>query len=157
MITSHLKNWRSLPGLSSHPVWSAAFAWIEKNAATAEEGWHEVGVENVRVRVMSYPTKNREEAICEAHRETIDIQYTIKGAEKIEFTPTENLTPRGLYDSENDVQFYETPAKSEGSVENVQARFCILHPEDAHMAQLKVKDETEVRKLVVKIPVSAIQ
>jgi YhcH/YjgK/YiaL family protein len=157
MITAHLKNWRAIPGLSSHPVWTAAFTWIEENAENAEEGWHELKVENVRVRVMAYVTKTRDTGIYEAHRKHIDIQYTIEGVEGVEFTPTETLIPRCEYDAENDAQFCEIPEKSEGWIENVPGRFCILYPEDAHMAQLAVQGHSEVRKLVVKVPLDAVE
>lgn len=157
MITSKLSHWQSIPGLKPHPVWSAAFIWIEENAATAEEGWYDLGIGGAKVRVMSYPTKTREEAKYEAHRETIDIQYTIKGAEGIEFTPTENLTPREDYNPEKEVQIFETPETSEGRVDNVPGRFSIFYPEDAHLPQLNVEGVESVRKLVVKVPCSAVQ
>lgn len=157
MITSHLNHWRSLPGLSSHPVWSAAFAWVEEKASTAEEGWYELGIGGAKVRVMSYETKTRDTAKYEAHREMIDIQYTIEGAEGIEFTRTETLTPKDDYNPEKDVQIFETPAVSEGRVDNVPGCFSIFYPEDAHLPQLNVEGEGWVKKLVVKIPRDAVR
>jgi len=145
-----------IPGLSGHPLWSAAFTWIEENAAIAEEGWYDLGVGGARVRVMSYPTKSREVAKYEAHRDTIDIQYTIEGAEGIEFTPTESLIAKEDYNPEKDAQIFETPVASEGRVDNVPGRFSIFYPEDAHLPQLNVEGYGKVRKLVVKVPVTAV-
>lgn len=156
MITSKLTHWRSVPGLSTHPVWSAAFTWIEEQAATAEEGWFDLGIAGAKVRVMSYPTKAREEALYEAHRETIDVQLTIEGAEGIEFTATETLIAKDAYDPEKDVQFFATPKTSEGRVDNHPGRFSIFYPEDAHLPQLHVEGVGHVKKLVVKIPLSSI-
>jgi len=156
MLSDHLQNWRSLPGLASHPVWIAAFEWIEKNASTADEGFYDLGIEGVRVRVMEYPTKSREEARYESHRDTIDLQYTIKGAEGIEVTPTSLLKPEGDYDAGKDFQFYGDPSVSEARIDNVEGRFTILFPQDAHMPQLRVGDIPNVRKLVVKIPVESL-
>jgi YhcH/YjgK/YiaL family protein len=156
MITSKLTHWRSIPGLATHPVWSAAFLWIEQHAASAAEGWHEIGTGHAKVRVMSYPTIKREEGIYEAHREMIDIQYTIEGAEAIEFTAAESLVPQGAYDSEKDVQFFDIPKVSEGRVDNLPGRFCILYPEDAHLPQLNVDGIGHVKKLVVKVPRTSI-
>lgn len=157
MISAKIQNWKSIPGLKAHPVWSAAFEWIEENASTAEEGWHDLEIGGAKVRVMSYPTKTREEAKYEAHRETIDIQYTIEGAEGIEFTTTESLTPKEEYKPEKDAQIFETPEVSEGRVDNVPGRFSIFYPEDAHLPQLNVEGYSEVRKLVVKVPLDAVR
>lgn len=156
MLTSHIRYWKSVPGLSSHHVWIAAFTWIEAHATTAKEGWHDLGIDDVRLRVMTYDTKTREEAKYEAHRKTIDIQYTIDGAEGIEFTTTESLSPRETYNPEKDVQIFETPKMSEGRVENVPGRFSIFYPEDAHLPQLHVPKYGRVKKLVVKIPMRSI-
>lgn len=157
MISDHLKHWRTLPGLASHPVWKAAFEWIETKAATAEIGTFELGVGEATVRVMEYDTKTRESARYEAHRETIDLQYTIQGAEGIEIVPTEKLFPDGEYDAAKDFQFFETPSISEARVDNVEGRFCILYPQDGHMPQLRVGNIPQVRKLVVKIPVVSVK
>lgn len=157
MISDHLTNWRTLPGLSNHPVWSAAFEWIESNAATAEDGFYELGIGEARVRVMEYETKTREVARFESHHETIDLQYTILGAEGIEIMPTVLLEMDGAYDEKKDFQFHKTPEFSEGRIDNVEGRFCILYPQDGHMPQLQVGNIPKVRKLVVKIPVDSVR
>ena len=105
---------------------------------------------------MAYSTKSREVARYESHRETIDLQYTIEGAEGIEVVPTALLRAEGDYDATKDFQFHVTPEIGEARVDNVQGRFCILYPQDAHMPQLRVGDLEQVRKLVVKIPLSAL-
>lgn len=156
MISDHLTNWRMLPGLASHPVWKAAFEWIESKATTAEEGIFDLGVGEATVRVMEYGTKVREDARYEAHRETIDLQYTIQGAEGIEILPTGQLSSDGEYDAVKDFQFYETPAIGEARVDNVEGRFTILYPQDGHMPQLRVGDIPKVRKLVVKVPLASL-
>lgn len=156
MLSDHLKHWRTLPGLTSHPVWKAAFEWIETKAATAGEGIYEIGVGKATVRVMEYATKTRDVARFESHRRTIDLQYTIEGAEGIEIMPTEQLEEVGDYDGSKDFQFHRTPPFSEGRIENVEGRFCILYPQDGHMPQLQVGTIPKVRKLVVKIPVDSV-
>lgn len=156
MITDTLDNWKTLPGLASHPVWQAAFEWIEANAATAEIGMYDLGVGNAMVRVMEYELKERGAARYESHRETIDLQYTISGAEGIEVQPVELLEADGDYLPEKDFQFYHPIGKGRHRVDNVTGNFCILYPQDGHMPQLYVNGFTAVRKLVVKIPVSSV-
>lgn len=152
MITGLLKNWRAVPGLEEHPIWREAFEWIENNAADAEEGITELGEDGYLVRVMSYPLKPRDEAKFESHLRTIDLQFTIKGAEAIEWQPVGDLTAKGEYLAEKDFQFYENPAHAAGRVDNLEGNFCILYPSDGHMPQCEVPGYSEVTKLVVKIP-----
>ena len=156
MLSDTLQNRESLPGLASHPVWNAAFQWIEEHAADAGDGAYDLGVGGAVVRVMEYDTKPPEQARFEGHRTMVDLQYTIEGAEGIEIAPSDRLTPDGDYDADKDVQFFHAPSLPEARVENVEGRFCILFPHDAHRPQLRVGAIPKVRKLVVKIPLSSL-
>jgi len=156
MITDTIKNWKTLPGFTEHPVWKAAFEWIETNAETAEIGKHDLGVGGAFVRVMEYGLKERGEARYESHLATIDLQYTIKGAEGIEVQPVEMLEADGEFLEEKDFQFYHPIGKGRHRVDNITGNFCILFPQDGHMPQLFVNGFTQVKKLVVKIPVSSV-
>ena len=157
MIADELERWRELLFFAEHPVWRDAFEWIEANAATAEEGFTHLSDERLLVRVMSYPLKQREAARFESHRNAVDLQYTISGAEAIEWHPVNGLTRRGDYQTEKDVQYYDTPTHAAGRVDNLEGHFCILFPEDGHMPQREVPGFTEVRKLVVKIPLILVR
>lgn len=156
MITDTIKNWKTLPGVTAHPVWKAAFEWIEANAETADIGKYDLGVGDAFVRVMEYDLKERGEARYESHLATIDLQYTIKGAEGIEVHAVELLEADGDFLEEKDFQFYSPIGKGRHRVDNVTGNFCILYPQDGHMPQLYVNGFTHVRKLVVKIPVSSV-
>lgn len=156
MITDELKNWKSIPGMVDHPVWFTAFNWIEDHAASAGLGFHELGIDGVKVRVMEYDLKERDFAKWEAHRKTIDLQYTIEGAEGIEVNPVSCLESKGDYVIEKDAQYFHQVGKARHRVNNVAGNFCILLPQDGHMPQLSVNGYTHVKKLVVKIPVSAV-
>ena len=107
MIADKLNNWKALPGLQTHAVWRAAFEWIEEHAHTSDIGQFDLGVGDAFVRVMEYDLKERGEARYENHQHTIDLQYTIEGAEGIEVHPSEALTPVGEYLAEKDFQFFE--------------------------------------------------
>ncbi|CAA6678752.1 MULTISPECIES: YhcH/YjgK/YiaL family protein [unclassified Lentimonas] len=156
MITDNIKNWKSLPGVTSHPVWKAAFEWIEANAHRSEVGQYDLGVGGAFVRVMEYDLKERGDARYESHLATIDLQYTIEGAEGIEIQSVELLEKEGEFLEEKDFQFYKPIGKGLHRVDNTTGNFCILYPQDGHMPQLYVNGFTHVRKLVVKIPVSSV-
>ena len=155
MIADELKNWKQYPGFADNGVWKAAFEWIEKNAASATDGFHDL-VDDVKIRVMEYDLKERCEARYENHAATIDLQYTIEGAEGIEVHPVDQMETDGEYLPEKDFQFYKCIGKGRNRIDNAQGSFCVLFPNDAHMPQLYVNGFTRVRKLVVKIPVSAL-
>ncbi len=108
------------------------------------------------VRVMSYELRARNDARYEHHKHTVDLQYTIRGAEGIEYTPLDLLAPEGDYLSDKDFQFLKTPASGYGRIDNHEGQFCVLWPNDGHMPQLAVEGFTSVRKLVVKIPVTLV-
>jgi len=155
MHTDELSNWRSTAFFSSSAVWSSAFQWIEANAGSASEGYHhDFPDKNMFVRVMNYKLKDRKSAQYENHKRTIDLQYTIMGAEGIEYTPVHLLTARGKYVADNDYQLHDIPTCGYGRIDNFVGHFCILWPNDGHMPQLRVEGFQSVRKLVVKIPLS---
>ena len=126
MIADQLGNWRAFAFFTRHPVWREAFEWIEKCAATAEEGCANLSHEGCLVRVMTYLLKPRAAARFESHRNCIDLQYTISGAEAIEWHPVDGLTPREDSLPDKDVQYYETPRRAAGRVDNLEG--ALLHP-----------------------------
>ena len=89
----------------------------------------------------------------EAHQEYIDIQYLLKGSEKICCLPLEYLKETKSYKTEIDVAFYE--------VENVKPQemligngyFAVFYPQDGHMPCLKVSIPVDVKKVVVKVKI----
>ncbi|QVL50108.1 MAG: YhcH/YjgK/YiaL family protein [Thiocapsa sp.] len=152
MIYGSLSHWKHHILFNSNLIWREAFEWIEKHSEDAADGFYPLSLENFYVRVMEYETKQREEANYESHLHTIDLQYTILGAEGIEVEDAAKLVTRGDYQVSKDVQFYNLPVRSSVRVDNLKDRFCILFPHDAHLPQLLVPGYTRVRKLVVKIP-----
>ncbi|MBL9175248.1 MAG: YhcH/YjgK/YiaL family protein [Verrucomicrobiales bacterium] len=152
MIHDSLPRWRTLPGLSSHAIWSTAFQWLETKAATAPEGDHPLGQDGFFARVMAYPTKDRPQAKYEMHRKTIDIQYTVEGAEGIEVTDTSRLVALNNYSEAAEVEHFETPSLGNVRVDNLAGWFTILFAGEPHMPQLRADGAPSVRKVVVKIP-----
>ena len=105
---------------------------------------------------MGYPLKSRDTARYEMHRRTIDIQYTIEGAEGIEVTPVAGLVPLGDYSEAKEVEHFVTPGAGQVRVDNVAGWFTILFPGEPHMPQLQVPGHTSVRKVVIKIPLALV-
>jgi biofilm protein TabA len=118
--------------------------------------YHQLGIEGFYARIMQYPLKSRATAKFENHRHTIDIQYTIKGSEGIDFADLASLTPTGEYSADKDTEFFKTPAHSTASIDNSSGRFVIIMPDEPHMPQLITPCSSEVHKVVVKIPIKLL-
>lgn len=106
----------------------------------------------VKAIVSEYKTKNVNENGYEGHKKFIDIQYLLRGAEKICCLPIERLHITTPYSEEIDAAFYSACTKP---VEVVISNefFAIYYPQDGHMPQLSVDEPTDVKKVVVKVEI----
>lgn len=152
MIHAALKDWRKHSGLAMHPVWQSAFHWLEACPTCPADGIYPLGQDGFFARVMSYALKARDAARYENHRHTIDIQYTIQGAEQIEMAPLDLLTSLGDYSSEKDAEHYKAPSAGHIVVANRQGWFTVIFPGEPHMPQLRAPGADCVQKVVIKIP-----
>jgi len=116
------------------------------------DGKHDLG-DKITIVITPYHTKNPDEGILEAHRKNIDIQFMIRGSEKIGFAFLSNDTRNTAsteYDEKRDIQFFGKSCEyfllSEGM-------FAIFFPDDLHMPGLFYGESALVRKAVIKIPV----
>lgn len=157
MIHGKVNDWKTVSGLAHCELLNEAFEWIQKNASSAELGFHTLEDSKCLVRVMEYALKDRVDANFEHHRETIDLQVTIDGNEGIEWAPLDECKLKGDYAEEKDFQFLETPERKYSFLENRAGFFTILFPQDAHQPQRKTSDCDFVRKLVVKIPTKLVK
>lgn len=100
--------------------------------------------------LQTYYTK--QDALFEAHRKYIDIQFILAGTEKIGVCDSSTCTENIPYDAEKDIEFLG--AKEFEYIEMHTGDFLILYPKDAHKPSISVGEEpSHVRKLVVKVPV----
>jgi biofilm protein TabA len=156
MIFSELLRWRQIPGLNDQPIWATAFRWLEQNSALAAEGIHSLGQDGFFARVMRYPLKQRAAALYESHRQTIDIQYTVEGAEGIESCFGRELEPLHDYSQQDDVEHFANPKQGAALFDNSKGRFVVFFPGEPHMPQLATATSQAVHKVVVKIPAGLI-
>lgn len=112
-----------------------------------EDGRHELN-ENMYVNVQTYQTKD--DALFEAHRDYIDIQYIISGEEKIGVTKYSGCTEAIPYDKEKDIEFLNGHGEFYPLLEG---EYMILYPEDAHKPSISLNNQSTVRKAVVKVKI----
>lgn len=106
----------------------------------------------VKAIVSEYETKVKNEVGYEAHRKNIDIQYLLKGEERVACLPVEKLKETKPYSEEKDAAFFTA------SIQPIEMTlgggyFAIFFPQDGHMPQLSVGETKIVKKVVVKVEI----
>jgi len=129
-----------------------AISFVENVDEDVPLGTYRVS-ENVNAIVSEYNTKQDDEARWEAHREMIDIQYPLKGKEKVVWAPLPMMKGSTDYNSEKDVTYYSPPER--GVDLNLgEETFAIFFTDDAHKPSLAVDGRQEyVKKLTMKVRV----
>jgi YhcH/YjgK/YiaL family protein len=133
--------------------WDKAFEFLKTtDLKNLEVKRHDIDGDNIYAIVSEYLTKNEEDAKFEAHKKYIDIQYVISGAEQMSITPVskkgEVLTP---YDETKDLEFM-TVSESK-SYTATPEKFFLFFPSDLHRPSVKVGENAQVKKVVVKVKI----
>ena len=126
--------------------------WFRDVNPDIEKGVYELSP-RVKAIVSEYATKEVNENGYEAHKEYIDIQYLLKGCEKISCLPLEYLKETRVYKAENDAAFYEEACVKPIEVLIGNGYFAIFYPQDGHEPGLSVTEQEVVKKVVVKIKI----
>ena len=111
-----------------------------------------INIDNeIWANLQTYYTK--EDALFEAHRKYIDIQFMLAGQEKISVCDYKNCTTEIAYDEEKDIEFLQSNEWKD--IEMHTGDFLILFPKDAHKPSISINNKKQhVRKLVIKVPVN---
>ena len=115
-----------------------------------ENGKYEIDGENLYANVQEYTTKD--DGKYEAHRKYIDIQFLLKGTEKICSLPKEKLQETKPYQEEAEAAFY-TANTNPIELTLGNGYFAIFYPQDGHMPGLCVEKPANVKKVVVKVKI----
>ena len=148
MIFDHLNNITTYKGLS--PDLYEGLKYLRQVSPDIAVGTHQINP-RVKAIVSEYDTKKVNEHGFEAHKKNIDIQYLLKGEERVACLPVEKLKETKPYSEEKDAAFFTA------SVQPIEMTlgggyFAIFFPQDGHMPQLSVNDEPMiVTKVVIKV------
>ena len=147
MIIDRLSNCEMYYGLSSKI--EKAFRYLQENDLSSKEpGTYYIDDNKMYVLLSEYETKSVNEALWEAHRKYIDIQYVIEGIEKMGYSNIENIETTIEYDESKDILF----GNGSGDFVTVsKGYFTIFTPQDAHMPSINVNKGGKVKKAVIKI------
>jgi biofilm protein TabA len=114
---------------------------------TVPVGRHEIDGERLIALVQEYTTRPVDECAWEAHRKYIDVQFVVRGSERMGHGARSSLVPRQAYDAERDVSLFEPGA---AFVTVGPGSYAISGPEDVHAPGGAVREPEVVRKVVVK-------
>ena len=152
MIYDKLEN---LPRYAkSFPGADKVIAFLKKCAAkTPAPGKYELDGKKLFVNVQQYAPKTFTPEKLEYHRDYIDIQLLLSGAEKLYYAPLEGLETVTPYNPEKDYGMNRLPAPEAGvELPLVPGNFVLLFPEEGHLPGVG-DPATQVVKAVVKIAV----
>lgn len=153
MIYGKLNDFEAMGLVALGEATVRSVAWIRSLPTEIREGRYDLDQDGLHAVVMRYNTGGAAESRFETHRRHVDLQYTLAGAEKIDWEPRDDLVDDGSYDPEKDVLFHH-PGVVRASVVNAAGLFSIFTPVDAHRPKIRALDFDQVFKLVVKIPIS---
>lgn len=136
--------------LNNPRLWSKAFSFLNDNdLMNLAPGNYPIDGDNLYAIVLEYKTKDLEETNFEAHKKYADIQYVIDGKEKIgvvDLSKTKEFIP---YDDAKDIGFFTT---EEGIYKTAtKDNYFIFFPHNSHRPSIKVDDNSEVKKIVLKV------
>jgi YhcH/YjgK/YiaL family protein len=120
---------------------------LENDLTTLEVGTYPIEENKVFVMIQEYETKLPEVCRFEAHYRYADIQYVIRGQEKMEYTHI-GETKVTEADTEKDLMFLEAAGETFLIKEGY---FAVFTPEDAHRPGMCAVQPQPIRKAVVKV------
>ena len=115
--------------------------------SAAALGRHEIDGDRLFALVQEYETRLPGDCVWEAHRRYIDVQYVVRGAERMGHASIADMVARVAYDDQKDVELFE-PGKRFVTVS--AGMFAIFGPDDVHSPGNAVGDPQPVRKVVIK-------
>lgn len=130
-------------------MWDKVFDYLRNtNLDTIAPGRYQIDGDKALAIISDAPSKELDKASWESHRKMIDLQYVIRGKERIDVAPIGKSTVTKPYDEAKDVANYT----AEGTTYQAEpGTFYLFFAEDVHRPNIKVEGFDVVKKLVVKI------
>jgi YhcH/YjgK/YiaL family protein len=128
--------------------WDKAFAYLKNtNLETLAPGKYLLDGDSVYVSVTEGPGKPYEQTTWESHRKMIDVQYIVRGKEKMGLAELSKSSVTKPYDTAKDVANYTAAGKFYTAEPGTMY---IFFPGDVHRPSIDVDGKT-VKKVVVKV------
>ncbi|MHC1738583.1 MAG: YhcH/YjgK/YiaL family protein [Ignavibacteriaceae bacterium] len=147
MIYDLLKNSRIYYGI--HSDIEIGLKYLERISSNVEVGEYMIS-NNVKAIVSEYLTTKEKLIEFEAHKKYIDIQFPIKGRERIKWSCVNGMEEITSYDSEKDTTFLRNPQICT-NIDIGNGFFSIFFPLDAHSPQHYIDSPEFIKKITLKI------
>ena len=149
MIKDKLTNAATYYGISARL--KQGFEWLKNtDLENIADGKYLIDGESLFANVQSYETKD--DAPYEAHRKYADIQYMIKGVEKVGVTHYSNCSTDIEYNREKDIEFLQCDVCDSFQILE-EGDFLVFYPQDAHQPSLNPDKKLNVKKVIVKVEI----
>jgi len=133
-------------------AWDDALKFLRRpDLDTLSPGKYPIDGDKVYATIGVGPNKEFDKTSFESHRKYIDLQYVIKGKEKIGVAQVSKATVTVPYNEPNDIAHYTAEGKYYIAAPGT---FFLFFPVNAHRPGIKVDGYDTVRKLVIKIRVA---
>nr|MBC7613988.1 YhcH/YjgK/YiaL family protein [Pseudopedobacter sp.] len=133
-------------------VWDKAFEWMKsQDLENLSVGKYPIDGDNAYASITETVNKNFVDAKWELHQKYIDLQYIIKGKEKIGMAPSEGAKVINSYNETKDVANYKIDNAK--FITATPKEFYLFFTADAHRPNIKLNEEI-IKKLVIKIHVT---
>ncbi len=117
-----------------------------------DDGKYEIDGSEIFANVQTLKTKSENEKKWEVHRKYIDIQYVIKGRERMGFGLLDDFkTEIEKYDETKDVEFLD--GKKFNFLNVSEGEFVVFYPQDVHAPMLCANEPENIKKVIVKIKI----
>jgi biofilm protein TabA len=150
MIVDQIKNIDIYKGIS--PDIYAGLQFLQNAKPDIKIGTYPIN-ENVKAVVSEYETVEDFSRGYEAHKHVIDIQYPIRGLERVKWSPIEDMNVNIPYDEEKDRTFYKDPSVQGTHIDIGNGIFAIMFPEDGHGPQHYINKPELIKKITIKIAI----
>lgn len=108
---------------------------------------------NVKAIVSEYNTVEVFERGYEAHKHVIDIQFPIRGLERVKWSPIKGMDINIPYDEIKDQTFFKNPSKQGTHLDIGNGIFAIIFPEDGHSPQHLIGETEFIKKITIKVSI----
>ena len=133
-------------------AWDKAFKFLSRpDLDTLSPGRYAIDEDKVYATISLGPNKEFDKTRFESHRKYIDLQYVIKGKEKIGVASVAGANVTVPYSEPNDIAHYTAEGKYFIAAPGT---FFLFFPVNAHRPGIKVDGYEPVKKLVIKIRVA---
>jgi YhcH/YjgK/YiaL family protein len=147
MILDTLANRHLYSGLNPRIVTALDYL-ARTDLSRIECGKHTIDGSALFLLAQEYETRPMEACNWEAHHRYIDVQFVMKGTERMGYSPLSRLTVKEPYSEEKDFALFA----GNGDFFDVhEGMFVIFMPDDAHMPGVRSASSTHVRKMVLKV------